>query len=535
MAGADKGLKVFVSYARADGSAFAEQLIDGLEIGGFEPFLDRHDIAAGEDWQTRLEGLIAAADTLVYVISPASIASERCGWEVEKARQLSKRVLPVVLLEVPDKAIPPALARLNFIYFNRGNSFPRALKELVAALKTDEGWIREHTRLAEEATRWVAHGRDTSLLLRGPELEAARKWLAVARPDSPPPTDLHRELIRESASFAESELDKERQRLATLAAQQADKERALKQLSRRTTLGLTATSILLAAAGGLAYWGLNAEARFNAERKRADDAFETATQEAIVLEASRTDLTGQFVANSTGRGGIAMDGTGDTSPFTDAALKMLADADTSLFDGIIRTQDAVLAASTGRQRPFVSTDLNGEIYLGHPSQTRKLTALVVGASDYENVPTLANPVNDAAAWARFLRSAGFEVQEILDPTLAELRNAIGMPAAVTAEPVALVSPTETAQIIDAGLLIPDGPPKPDPELEADALFFFFFSGHGLSIDGQNFIVPTDADVANRAVAKDNAVNVNELADLLRARFQASVIILDAMFNDPFLR
>ena len=60
MADADlaQRLKVFISYSRRDSSDFAEELVAGLELTGFAPFLDRHDIAAGEDWEARLGGLI---------------------------------------------------------------------------------------------------------------------------------------------------------------------------------------------------------------------------------------------------------------------------------------------------------------------------------------------------------------------------------------------------------------------------------------------------------------------------------------------
>ena len=63
-------LKVFISYARADGAALAEDLVTGLELASFEPFLDRHDIAAAEDWEARLGALIQSADTVVFIISP---------------------------------------------------------------------------------------------------------------------------------------------------------------------------------------------------------------------------------------------------------------------------------------------------------------------------------------------------------------------------------------------------------------------------------------------------------------------------------
>jgi TIR domain len=44
-------LEVFISYSRKDSVAFADELVAGLELAGFAPFLDRHDIAAGEDWK----------------------------------------------------------------------------------------------------------------------------------------------------------------------------------------------------------------------------------------------------------------------------------------------------------------------------------------------------------------------------------------------------------------------------------------------------------------------------------------------------
>ena len=66
-------LKVFMSYSRKD-EAFAQDLLAGLEVGGVEAYLDKHDVAAGEDWKARLARLIESADTVVFVISPDSVA-----------------------------------------------------------------------------------------------------------------------------------------------------------------------------------------------------------------------------------------------------------------------------------------------------------------------------------------------------------------------------------------------------------------------------------------------------------------------------
>ncbi len=89
-----KKLKVFVSYSRKD-SAFAKELVAGLELTGFDPFIDQHDIAAAEDWEERLGALIRDADTVVYVLSPNSVASVRCQWEVDKATAIAKRLGPI--------------------------------------------------------------------------------------------------------------------------------------------------------------------------------------------------------------------------------------------------------------------------------------------------------------------------------------------------------------------------------------------------------------------------------------------------------
>src|ERR1700685_4544654 len=87
--------KVFVSYSRKDMS-FAQMLVGALAERGFDAFLDKTDIAPGEPWQERLAGLLATADTVVFAVSPDSVASTICAWELEESARLGKRVIPVV-------------------------------------------------------------------------------------------------------------------------------------------------------------------------------------------------------------------------------------------------------------------------------------------------------------------------------------------------------------------------------------------------------------------------------------------------------
>ena len=133
-------LKVFISYSRKD-EDFAQELLAGLQLVGFKPYLDKHDIAAGEDWETRLGRLIEAADTVVFVISPDAVASERCAWEVERTVSLKKRLLPIVWRRVDEAQVPSRLKQLNYIFFDRPRMSVSSLTALATALKTDIDWV----------------------------------------------------------------------------------------------------------------------------------------------------------------------------------------------------------------------------------------------------------------------------------------------------------------------------------------------------------------------------------------------------------
>src|SRR5262249_25473218 len=189
--------KVFISYSRKD-MAFVDRLEAALKARGFEPLIDRTDIYAFEEWWTRIEGLIASADTVVFVLSPDSVASEVALKEVAFAASLHKRLAPVVRRRVDDKAVPEALGKLNFVFFQDDTEFEASADRLAEALNTDIAWIRQHTEIGEQARHWAAAGRPGGLLLRSPALEEAEHWIAAAPKSAPPPTDEIRAFISES-------------------------------------------------------------------------------------------------------------------------------------------------------------------------------------------------------------------------------------------------------------------------------------------------------------------------------------------------
>lgn len=180
----DATAKVFLSYSRKDRER-AQSIADVLRERHFGVFKDTDDILPTEEWKGRLEQLITEADTVVFLLSPHSLASEVCRWEVEHAKRLHKRIAPIVISEVDTAEIPPDLARLNFIFCTERDRFQDAVDNLVSALGTDIEWIREHTRLAELAMRWERAGSPARLLLRGQDIADAEYW-RDGRPDDAP-------------------------------------------------------------------------------------------------------------------------------------------------------------------------------------------------------------------------------------------------------------------------------------------------------------------------------------------------------------
>jgi hypothetical protein len=194
MRGPEAGPKarVFISYSRKD-MGFADNLEAALKARGFEPLIDRTEIFAFEDWWKRIQNLLVKGDTVIFVLSPDSIASDICHKEIAFAASLNKRFAPIVCRPVDLAKVPSELSRLNFISFDDHARFEKNADKLADALSTDIEWIRKHTEFGELARRWwEANPRSRGLLLRPPTLEEAECWVTGRPKDAPSPTEATR-------------------------------------------------------------------------------------------------------------------------------------------------------------------------------------------------------------------------------------------------------------------------------------------------------------------------------------------------------
>ena len=300
-AGEPGKLRVFISYSRDD-FAFADQLVAALAVTGFEPSIDRHEISGGEDWKRRLGGLIREADTVVFVLSPASAQSSICVWEVDEAARLGKRILPVVCRPLAGTSPPPHLQSLNYVFFcadeeQPGTGFGTGLTNLVAALNTDLDWLREHTRLLQRAMEWESVRRPDNRLLSGADIEEAKAWVARQPRGAPQPTALHLDFIRASEAAEQARVSAEGQRLAEMAAAQDARAKALAEAEKAVARegeaqrdraraqkvivwGSASAALVLAVAAGLAWWQRHMA---KAEYVRAESAISAAIEGAHEL------------------------------------------------------------------------------------------------------------------------------------------------------------------------------------------------------------------------------------------------------------
>ena len=214
---AETKTKVFISYSRKD-MAFADRLEAALKARGFEALIDRQEIYAFEDWWKRIQSLIGQSDAVVFVLSPDAVNSDVALKEIAHAASLNKRFAPIVCRRVEDATVPETLRRLNFIFFDDPERFDASADSLAEALRTDIGWVRQHTEYGEAERRWSAAGRPRGLLLHSPTLEVAEYWIGSRPVGAPEPTKEIRNFVSASRQGARSAQQLRRIALSTILA-----------------------------------------------------------------------------------------------------------------------------------------------------------------------------------------------------------------------------------------------------------------------------------------------------------------------------
>jgi WD40 repeat protein len=189
-----KKLRLFISYSRKD-AALADRLVLALEANDFEVTIDRRDLPYGQEWQKELADFIRASDTVVWLVSPDSVASQWCNWELGELTRLAKRLMPVRVRATDPAALPASLGKVHILPVEGSFDLGADLAALLAALETDRAWIKQGTAWVERAHQWkgqpAAEGPapqpDRSALLSGAQLRRAEAWRLQQPAKAPQP------------------------------------------------------------------------------------------------------------------------------------------------------------------------------------------------------------------------------------------------------------------------------------------------------------------------------------------------------------
>lgn len=132
-----------------------------------------------------------------------------------------------------------------------------------------------------------------------------------------------------------------------------------------------------------------------------------------------------------------------------------------------------------------------------------MTALLIGNSAYPECDELKNPTNDATDLAEKLKGYGFEVLSGLNCTAKEMD-------------IKLQNFAKSLEKCEVGL--------------------FFFAGHGMQIDGSNYLLATDTNMDSEMDAKFSSMNLDKVMEIMdKSTASTKIVMLDACRNDPWQR
>jgi hypothetical protein len=226
------------------------------------------------------------------------------------------------------------------------------------------------------------------------------------------------------------------------------------------------------------------------------------SKEALSGRKTYSDCIASYGGVTSVREGIWVDGSLSTSKNIDEKLKqyLLTEIDFKEPISANISNPAITSNTTIQITPPISSlPVTSSVFLPF---TGKRLALVIGNASYKVRPLL-NPRNDADDVSRVLRSTGFEVIDLRDATLAQMRTSVRQFG-------------ERLMSNDVGLV--------------------YYSGHGIEVKGRNYFIPVNADIKASDEVADQALDVSLiLAKMDTAKKGVNILIVDACRDDPFGR
>jgi uncharacterized caspase-like protein len=156
---------------------------------------------------------------------------------------------------------------------------------------------------------------------------------------------------------------------------------------------------------------------------------------------------------------------------------------------------------TAMRSLIVALSVLGMLVSANAAKADRRVAFVVGNGAYKNVTPLPNPPIDAKAMAGVLRNVGFEVVEGTNLTRDKM----------------------TERLLEFG-----------KKAQGADVAVFFYAGHGIAVDGTNYLLPVDADIKSEMDVKlGSAINIDVTLDQTMSDAKVKLVFLDACRDNPF--
>jgi len=151
---------------------------------------------------------------------------------------------------------------------------------------------------------------------------------------------------------------------------------------------------------------------------------------------------------------------------------------------------------------IISANTNRSLYIKKYKNEKKI-ALIIGNNDYQHFSKLKNSKNDASDMRYTLSNLGFEVLYLENGTLRDMKKIVK---------------------------------KFGYKLKHSGVGFFYYAGHGLEVEGKNYLIPTNAKIDDKEDVEFESLAVNRIIKKMEySKNRLNIVVLDACRNDPFSR
>jgi len=190
---------------------------EALMQHGITTWVDQRDITKGTQFEDAIQQGLERTDNLLYLITPESQKSIYCQQEIDISLKLNKRIVPLLIEEVPDDEIREEIRYFQYVDFtdnvdklaeelskNEKSDFDKDIDAIIAQLRQNKEYHRTHTRLLNQALDWQKAGEKKEFLLNEHQIQHARSWLFEGKERKHYlPLNIHNQFITRSLSFIE--------------------------------------------------------------------------------------------------------------------------------------------------------------------------------------------------------------------------------------------------------------------------------------------------------------------------------------------